>query len=307
MVGLCATCGAGVTELIQGAASLIKRSDRVEPSGDCPGLPLCPGDLAPPSPPGPLFRSEGEGARNLISPARVRMGRGDYKGWIMAPAGPFMMGSEKGEGRPDERPRRSVFVKLFYASLTEVTVKEYCHFLNEEGNTDQGGFERVKLESPSCPIIAFDSRFKPKKGMAEYPMVCVSWRGALDYALWAGGRLPTAAEWEKLAFLTMENLPGDYLTILSRKGAVDVRMSAPGKLGVRGMVGNVWEWCLDWYDPNYYESAVSNNPQGPKLGIMKEIRGGAWASSEASKRIRNRHMAGPRGYYGTVGFRVVRD
>jgi formylglycine-generating enzyme required for sulfatase activity len=225
----------------------------------------------------------------------------------MAPAGSFMMGSREDKGRPDERPRREVFIKRFYAAPTEVTAIQYCRFLNEMGNEDAQGFDRVKTHNEFCPVENHNGRFRPKEGMEGRPIVCVSWRGAMDYAQWSGGRLPTAAEWEKLALLTIKDLPGDYLTILSRDDSVDVRLALPGKLGIRGMVGNVWEWCLDWYEADYYHNGEKNNPQGPKLGTMKEIRGGSWASAEASKRIRNRHCAGPTGYYRTVGFRVVRD
>lgn len=272
-----------------------------------PTLPPCPGGLGPPT--APLVNDEHQDnkSNDKIPVGAIRKGRGKYKGWLKVSTGPFMMGSQAPEGRPDEHPRHEVHVNTFYAGLTEVTSKEYCNFLNEQGNKDASGFDRVKLESEFCPIMLIGKKFAPKENMDNFPVVTVSWRGAMDYALWAGGRLPTAAEWEKLALLSTSELPGDYLSILSRKGSVDVRMSLPGKLGIKGIVGNVWEWCLDWYSPVYYESGDTENPQGPKLGVMKEIRGGSWAGAEASKRIRNRHMAGPRGYYGTVGFRVVKD
>ncbi len=272
-----------------------------------PTLPPCPGGLGAPVAPMINEDHQTKTSNDKIPVGAIRKGHGNYKGWLKVSTGPFMMGNPDTEGRPDEHPRREVHVNTFYGNLTEVTTRNYCKFLNEQGNKDAGGFDRVNLESEFCPIELVGKKYTPKKNMDNFPVVTVSWRGAMDYAIWTGGRLPTAAEWEKLALLSTPDPPGDYLSILARKGSVDVRMSFPGKLGVRGIVGNVWEWCLDWYSPDYYKSGEDNNPQGPKLGEMKEIRGGSWAGAEASKRIRNRHKAGPRGYYGTVGFRVVKD
>jgi formylglycine-generating enzyme required for sulfatase activity len=149
--------------------------------------------------------------------------------------------------------------------------------------------------------------FQPKRGMADNPMVLVSWHGAADYAKWAAGRLPTSAEWEKAALLTTPYPQGDFLTILTRESSVPVKIALPGAGGITGMIGNVWEWCSDWYTRDYYGQSPPSNPAGPALGEEKVIRGGSWASVEASKRIKNVHRAHPLGYYRTVGFRIVKE
>jgi formylglycine-generating enzyme required for sulfatase activity len=226
---------------------------------------------------------------------------------VFIPAGPFLMGSPEGTGRPDEHPRHKVQLKEFYISRTEVTAREYCRFLNAEGLMGRDGVPRVNLSDPTCPIVAYGRKFRPKKGMAFRPITCVSWYGAKDYAQWLGGRLPTAAEWEKAALLTTPNPPGDFLTILPRTSTVPVSLAVPGLKGVSGMIGNVWEWCSDWYARDYYANSSHKNPQGPSLGKLKEIRGGSWAAPEACRRITNRHKAAPQGYFRTVGFRIVMD
>lgn len=283
----------------------------VQPSGDgldCPLLPGCPSGPGIPLPPRMNRPTDPKAPAPAVDENSVAEGMGKYRGMIFIPAGPFDMGSPNGEGRPDERPAHRVALKDFYIARHEVTVKEFADFLNAQGENSRDGLPRVKLDAPECPLVKQTGNFfQPKPDLANKPMVCVSWNGAMDYAQWAGGRLPTAAEWEKAALLTTPYPPTDSLTVLPREGSVVVQIADPGIRGTTGVVGNVWEWCADWYAPDYYEQSPNSSPSGPSLGQEKEIRGGSWASAEASKRIRNRHSASPRGYFRTVGFRIVKD
>lgn len=278
------------------------------PSQDCPTLPACPGGVGIPLAPFLEVRPKAEKTSPKTEVGNVTIGMGKYAGMVLIPAGPFDMGSEENEGRVDERPVRSVHLKDFYMAQHEVTVKEFCDFLNAKGNVSRNGMLHVKLDSPDCPLVKDRNYFQPKPDMADKPIVCVSWYGASEFAQWAGGRLPTSAEWEKAALHTSPYRPGDYLTLLSRADSVPVIIASPGVSGVTGMIGNVWEWCSDWYSrDDYAKNSGVVNPTGPALGKEKVIRGGSWASPEASKRIRNRHRASPGGYFRTVGFRIVKD
>jgi len=274
---------------------------------DCPYLPSCPGGTPVPLP--PLFRPDSKPSTPAPSANGDNLveGTGKYLGMVLIPAGPFDMGSPEGEGRPDERPIHKVFLKDFYIAKYDVTAKDFCDFLNARGEQTRDGLLRSNLDSPDCPIVKAGRIFRPKEDCADRPMVCVSWYGASDYAEWVGGRLPTSAEWEKAALLTASYNAGDYLTIMPRESAMPVTVAAPGAKGVTGMTGNVWEWCSDWYSREYYAESPRSNPMGPALGEEKNIRGGSWASPESSKRIRNRHKISPRGFYRTVGFRIVKD
>lgn len=278
--------------------------DRLE----CPFLPGCPGGTSVPLP--PLLQIESKPsapAPPSVNGDNLVEGIGKYNGMVLIPAGPFDMGSAEGEGRLDERPIHKVFLKDFYIAKYDVTTKDFCAFLNAQGENSRDGLPRAKLDSPDCPIAKVGKVFKPKEDCSDKPMVCVSWYGASDYAEWAGGRLPSSAEWEKAALLITSYHSGDYLTTLPREGAVPVAIAVPGAKGVTGMTGNVWEWCSDWYSHDYYGESPLSHPMGPALGEEKNIRGGSWASPESAKRIRNRHKASPRGYYRTVGFRIVKE
>ncbi len=276
-------------------------------SGDVPLLPAVPGGGSVPLPPSIRRESPAKTSEPVVNGNNLVDGTGKYLGMLLIRGGTFEMGSQEGEGRPDERPNHQVFVKDFYIAKQQVTAQDYCRFLKSQGENSRDGSARIKLDSPDCPVVKSGNTYKPKDGFADKPVVCVSWYGATEYAEWVGGRLPTAAEREKAALLTTPQPPIDRLVFHQGPGILPVSMSAPGLRGITGMFGNVWEWCSDWYSRDYYAQSQVNNPTGPALGEEKEIRGGSWVSPESSWRIRNRHKASPRGYFRTVGFRVVKD
>ncbi|MGH2667538.1 MAG: formylglycine-generating enzyme family protein [bacterium] len=128
----------------------------------------------------------------------------------------------------------------------------------------------------------------------DHPVNFVTWEEGNAFCGWAGGRLPAEAEWEKAARGTdgrtnpWGNEPADPSRAVYRRGwgylATDPVGSHPtgaSPYGLLDMGGNVWEWCADWYDADYYAVAPTRDPRGPLAGIARVVRGGSWDSRPA--------------------------
>jgi formylglycine-generating enzyme required for sulfatase activity len=174
------------------------------------------------------------------------------------------------------------------------------------------------------------------------PVVQVCYDDALAYARWAGKRLPTEAEWEFAAQADQPHASTYYWGNELRRGGrwmanifqgefpagntgadgfagiAPVKSFPPNALGVYDMTGNVWEWCADYYRPDYYQTNPTHNPLGPsdshdpdEPGLVKRVqRGGSFLCSDQYCR---RYQAGGRGKgevksaANNVGFRCAKD
>jgi len=194
--------------------------------------------------------------------------------WI--PAGEFLRGSPAGAGSADERPQRKISLDGYWVYKYPVMLKQYRAFC-----------EATKREMP--PLAwGQGMMLDPKAGEGDYPFLC-NWYDAEAYAKWAGGALPTEAQWEKAARGTdgrqypwgnewdPEKAVGMERTIYRFKaGNLPVGSSPKGAspYGVEDMAGNVFEWVADWYDYTYYAGCPDKNPPGPAAGTVKVLRGG---------------------------------
>jgi len=239
--------------------------------------------------------------------------------FVYVPKGCFQIGSPSGEdGRDeDEGPVHEVCIDGFYLGKYEVTNAEYRKFKSSHNSKDYKG--------------------KSLNGDSQ-PAVYVSWDDAREYARWLTGktgknfRLPTEAEWEygarggtstsrfwgdspnsackysNVADKTAKRNWSDWTVHYCDDGyavAAPVGSFNANDFGLYDMLGNVWEWCNDWYGENYYGTSPRDNPVGPSSGKNRVFRGGGWFNGPRGVRSAIRIRNSPDYRYFNLGFRLV--
>jgi len=240
----------------------------------------------------------------------------DGQSYVLIPAGRFEMGCQPNDEQclEHEKPRHGVTIsKGFWMGRGEVSVGAYRRFAQAAGRA-----------MPPAPHFSPGGWLLP-----DQPMVRVLWQDGADYCAWAGGRLPTEAEWEYAARggsagalfpwpgplgAANANFGGNHcrkiagcepdpFTFTARVGSF-----APNGYGLHDVIGNVWEWISDWYGEDYYALSPEVDPAGPAAGATHVIRGGAWDDKPIFMRLSNRNKSHRNDWrYPHVGFRCVLD
>jgi len=262
------------------------------------------------------------------SPGALKANPKDGLEYVWIPPGTFMMGCSPGDSacHDNEKPRHQVAItKGFWMGQTEVTVGAYKRFAAATGR-----------QMPPEPKLQ-GRPLNPGWGDGDMPIVDVTWEDAHHYCTWAGGRLPTEAEWEYAAragstaaqydnldeiawtadnsghdHLNSENISKDghdyYAVFLKRLNENDNNMHEVGQKRANefwlfDMLGNVWEWVNDWYDQSYYQNGPPRDPTGPASGKKRVLRGGSWNYDSRNVRVSLRVWDNPANSDDNVGFR----
>jgi len=219
---------------------------------------------------------------------------------VEIPAGWFLMGSD--EHLSDEAPQRRVYLDTFYIGRYEVTNRQYDEFATATGLSGAASWPGLD----------------PLLGRDEYPVAGVRWEEAAAYCAWAGGRLPTEAEWEKAARGTdgrtwpWGNEWGPARANTAESGAggpmhVGSFASGVSPYHLADMAGNLEEWVADYYQADYYSTAPDHDPPGPATVVNHVRRGGSWAGDADQARTSYRTSSHGSSPDFRAGFRCAWD
>ena len=219
---------------------------------------------------------------------------------VYVPKGKFTMGSTDSDAYDHESPVREVSLAAYWIDKYEVSNGQYQECVNAG-----------KCTEPRDTASWTRSSYYGNTEYDEFPVIYVSWYQAKAYCEWAGGSLPTEAQWEKAArgtdarkypwgdespnsnLVNYGEIKGDTTTVGSYP-----RGASP--YGAMDMAGNVWEWVMDRYGP--YDAAETNNPEGP---VYRVLRGGSWGSNGRGIRSASRSDNYPTNTGSRIGFRCV--
>jgi len=230
--------------------------------------------------------------------------------FVRIPRGTFLMGSPLGEiGRGNDEQQHEVRLSRdFYFGIHTVTQMQYEKVIGKNPSHFQG--LKVKyVDSSNHPVDSVSYRDAEEfcRRLSELPEEQVAGRRY---------RLPTEAEWEyacragsKTAFSfgnDAANL-GSYAWYDANSGEMThaVGSKRPNAFGLYDMHGNVWEWCSDWYDKEYYASSPATDPSGPDSGSFRVLRGGSWNNEPDCVRCASRPYFAPVYRISEFGIRLV--
>ncbi len=277
---------------------------------------------------------------------------------IYIPEGEFLMGSTQehttlayascsdceAKHLAVEMPQHRVYLDGYWIDQTEVTNAMYAKFVDDTKyitQAEENGWGWVYNASTNTwedkQGVNWQHPFDANKGieaMGNYPVVAVTWKDADAYCKWAGGRLPTEAQWEKAARgpngyifpwgddqasgklmnYCDKNCPASWKDESVDDGFASLAPvgsfpDGASPYGVLDMAGNVDEWINEWFDDekSLYEETFQKNPQGAVNGSSPILRGGCWGDGSISARTTDRSWVEPDVQDSSIGFRCVRS
>jgi formylglycine-generating enzyme required for sulfatase activity len=299
------------TEVAQGAASDVGQEEAAQAVVDTPTavtLATPTPKLAPPTPtprpPTPTPEvTESDGAAQAVEEEQEEVAPQSAVTDIMVeiPAGTFMMGSNVGD--LEDEPAHEVDLPAYEIDVFEVSNADFAAFAEATGYetfAEQQGYQSWRDEWGD--------------GGDNLPVVIVTWEDATAYCEWVGKRLPTEAEWEKAARGDDgRTYPwgNDWDASLVNGKEAGLRGPVVGgsfggsvsPYGVEDMIGNVWEWTADWYQP--YPGGAAEDPYFGE--VFRVTRGGGWFDEKPQLNTYNRNAADPQKTANDdLGFRCAR-
>jgi formylglycine-generating enzyme required for sulfatase activity len=232
---------------------------------------------------------------------------------VYVPGGTFQMGTDEGDPgvQDDEVPRHPVTLAGFWIDQTEVTNRQFAHCVADGG-----------CVAPFAPVLDRHQAYYGNSAFDAFPVISVSWLHAHEYCRWAGGGLPTEAQWEFAArgpqgrtYPWGDEPPNDtllnYAKAINDTTPVGSYPAGASWAGALDMAGNVYEWVADWY--GRYPSEPQTDPSGPLRGIGHVLRGGSWFDGAEFARSANRYVIReayrdytvPTGHGFNLGFRCA--
>jgi len=243
---------------------------------------------------------------------------------LLVPAGKFIAGGRRFH---DEEPFE-VELPAYYLGIHPVTNAQYARFLSavaipgtKESTEVEKWIQTYYVYDEGCHISYIDrrgDRYQACRGMADHPVVNVSWHGAQAYCDWAGVRLPSELEWEKAARGTdgrrypwgndwdKNKCRNDTNRGNERTCAVRSYPKGRSPWGHYQMSGNVWEWCADYDGVKSYDRYKGGDLTPPSDGILRVQRGGSYRDEGMCCSCAHRGAGGIDNQNPNSGFRVAK-